>query len=223
MISKSRIALIFTVIATLADQGVALAETGDAQAQAIQPSAPQSQPATKDVSSGSDAEVAPFSKPARRYFTIELAPLDFEIRHYGGQIEVIPVEHHAIQAELYYFNWVTGDDSDNNTFRGVGGELGYRYYFGDAGPRGLFIGPSFLMGVFEGIPKVGATVNFENFGGAVDVGYQAVLLDRLVLGAGLGLQYTAPTASIPHQEIPASIIANAGLRPRFILALGIAL
>jgi hypothetical protein len=195
----------------------ALAATGDAQAQA------QTAPPKKDAPTPVDDSVSAPAPPERRYFTLELTPLNFEIRRYGGQIEIMPVEHHAIQFDLYYFNWTTGDDSDNNTFRGVGGEIGYRYYFGDAGPRGFFFGPSFLLGSFQGIPRNGATVDFENIGGAIDIGYQALLLNRLVLGAGFGLQYTAATADLPHQEVPASTIANAGIRPRFLLSLGIAL
>jgi len=176
-----------------------------------------------DTAADVDIKLAPFSPPQRRYVVIELTPLNLEIRRYGGQVEIMPAEHHAVQLSAYYFNWTTGADSFNNTFRGIGGEMGYRYYFGDAGPRGFFLGPSFLLGAFDGVPQNGAVVHFENLGGAFDVGYQALLFDRLSLGAGLGLQYTAPTVDIPHQEVPASTVANAGLRPRFLLAFGVAL
>lgn len=182
--------------------------------------------ATPPASSNSgdqDESSLPVPAPPFRHFTIELTPLNLVMRRYGGQVELIPVAHHAVQLAGYYFDWTTGTDSHNNHFRGVGGEIGYRYYFGEAGPRGFFLGPSFLAGNFDGIPKVGATVHFQNYGGAFDIGYQSLVLDRIVIGLGIGLQYTVPTADIPHQELPASTVANAGLRPRLLLALGFAL
>lgn len=185
---------------------------------------PQVTPQPHEVKTGEDAaEPAAEESPPWRRLAVELTPLSFIVmRRRGAQIEVVPFSHHGLQASAYEFDWTTGDDSHRNRFRGVGGEIGYRYYFGDAGPRGLFLGPSFLAGTFEGIPRVGDSVPFRTLGGAFDVGYQALLFDRLVIGLGLGLQYTKPTADIPLQEIPASTVANAGLRPRFLFAVGAA-
>ncbi len=158
-----------------------------------------------------------------RHFEVEVTPLSYVMRRLPAlQLEIIPMSHHALELSGYHFRWITGDDSNNNLFEGWGGELGYRYYFGDRGPRGVFLGPSFLLGRFDGTPKVGDTVTFWNLGGALDLGYQALLLDRLGLGLGVGIQYTAVTEEIPRQELPASTIANAGVRPRIVLSFGAA-
>jgi len=54
------------------------------------------------------------------------------------------------------------------------------------------------------------------------VGWQQILADRWVAGIGGGLQYTVPTHAFPPQELPASVYAVRGLRPRLLLALGVA-
>ena len=82
--------------------------------------------------------------------------------------------------------------------------------------------PSLLAACYVAIPQRGADVVYGNFGGAVDVGYQAIFADRWVAGLGGGLQYTVPTVTFPAQELPASVYAIRGLRPRLLLALGVA-
>lgn len=158
-----------------------------------------------------------------RRFVLEIAPLSFILRRYGGGAEVLVASHHAIVGSAYWFpTWTTKPDSFENEFRGWGGEVGYRYYLGEYGPRGFFAGASFLFGSFVGIPQVGDRVSFESYGGALDLGYQAIVADWLVLGLGAGIQYTAATESLPRQELPVSIFANAGVRPRFLASVGVA-
>ncbi len=160
--------------------------------------------------------------PARRRMAFELTPLSLVLRHFGATVELMAGSHHAINLGAYWTTWRTGDDSYHNTFEGAGGELGYRYYWGPDGPRGVFCGASVLAGTFVGIPEVGQHVPFQMYGGAVDFGYQTLVLDRWLIGLGLGLQYSHPTERIPQQELPISVIANPGLRPRLLLALGVA-
>jgi hypothetical protein len=52
------------------------------------------------------------------------------------------------------------------------------------------------------------------------VGYQALVADRVVVGAGVGAQYTLTDKSIPNQQFPANVYANAGLRPRLLFSVG---
>ena len=127
-----------------------------------------------------------------------------------------------LEGNLFYMYTHTNSDS-NNVFSGVGGEVGYHYYFGENGPRGFYAGPSFLLGFYNAkAAATGESNAFQNFGGALDIGYQAIVADRIVLGIGAGLQYTVPTLKLPQQELPASVYTNAGFRPRLLLALGIA-
>jgi hypothetical protein len=165
----------------------------------------------------------PFSeeKPARQRIAITSSPIAAFIgRRLGVSASVMIVSHHALELTLFHIDQKTGTDS-NNEFRGWGQELGYRYYSGEDGPRGFFIGPSLLLGRYTAIPLVGGDqIRYSVPGVAVDLGYQALLIDRLVVGLGAGLQYTVPGVSLPPQEIPVSNYANKGVRPRVLFALG---
>jgi hypothetical protein len=157
-------------------------------------------------------------------------------------IEILLTDHHGITLSGFYgatrTNEVYSPPTDTShehayttLFQAGGGEIGYRWYSGTAGPRGLYVGPSFLLSYDVATPArgagtskavSGAAVPYWNLGGALDVGYQAILADRWVVGLGGGLMYTVPTVSFPAQELPASIYANRGLRPRVLLSLGVA-
>lgn len=158
----------------------------------------------------------------RRWLTIAYNPFTLQASRYGANVELLLASHHVLAGTLYWASTVTNEDSFSNRFRGIGGELGYRYYTGHDGPRGIFIGPSFLLGSLQAIPARGASIDFWNYGVALDVGYQALVADRWVVGLGGGLQYNAPDKSFPQQELPASVYANPGVRPRLLLALGVA-
>src|SRR5262249_21737157 len=121
------------------------------------------------------------------------------------------------------------DDQQNPTqlprqnFEGGGGEIGYRYYFGEGGPRGWFLGPSFLLSAITATAQNGDKTDYLNYGGALDARYQILIADRWAVNLGMGIQYTANDKNIPKQQFPALMLANDGLRPRFLLALGVAL
>src|SRR5262249_54069209 len=90
---------------------------------------------------------------AHRTMTLEIAPLGPFVGQWGGSIEILPVRHHALVLSPYYFASRTDADPANgvprsNFFRGIAGEIGYRYYTGGSGPRGIFLGPSLLLGAF---------------------------------------------------------------------------
>ena len=177
-------------------------------------------------------EGAPPVEYVHRNFAIEVTPLSLIIEHYGAGLEFMPVEHHALLLSGYYFATTTATQTTtypptppatvNNDFHGFGGELGYRYYYGQNGPRGLFVGPSLLLGKFTAVPNAGATTPFYNLGGAADVGYQAILGDAWIFGLSAGAQYTWVSQSFAAQEAPAAYHANSGLHPRMQLAIGYA-
>lgn len=165
----------------------------------------------------------PFStpEPLPQRVAITANPLSF---YFGARVglsaSVMLVSHHGLELTLYRIDQTTGTDS-NNEFTGWGQEIGYRYYSGENGPRGFFIGPSLLLGNFTAIPLAGGDqVHYHVPGVALDLGYQALLFDHLVIGLGAGAQYTRPSVQLPRQEIPTSTYANAGVRPRVLFALG---
>jgi hypothetical protein len=222
---RRRLAASVLVLATLAAGSPARAQMPEQPPEQPPPPPPTSSPPPA-VTPATAREPPPHialyrPEGKRRHFVISYNPLTLLLARYGGNLEVMLASHHVLVGTAYYAYTHTNEDS-NNIFRGIGGEVGYRFYFGKDGPRGLYLGPSFLIGHFDAIPQTGATVNYWNYGGALDIGYQALVADRVALGLGGGVQYTVPTADFPAQELPASIYAIRGVRPRLLLSLGVA-
>ncbi|HSQ67941.1 MAG TPA: hypothetical protein VLM85_32245 [Polyangiaceae bacterium] len=179
-----------------------------------------STPAVRAAPDGVDAP-PPEPEPVARHLALYVTPLSLLVDRYGASLEVMLASHHAIEAGAYYVYCSTNSDS-GNLFEGVGGELGYRFYLGRNGPRGLYVGPSFLLAALTATPQAGPSVGYLDLGGALDLGYQALVADRVLVAIGAGAQYTVATKSFPEQQVPASVYANGGLRPRVSLAIGVA-
>jgi hypothetical protein len=195
--------------------------------QAFAADAPADNPSDAPV----DVVIRP-AAPVHRTLLIELNPLPLlTIGKLSVNAVLTPGEHHALVLAPFYA-WAstepiyTFDAAGNSTqlprqhFSTVGGELGYRYYFGTGGARGLFLGPSVIVGAVKAAAQDGAVTRFWDLGLAADVGYQMLVADRVALGVGAGLQYTATPTSVPAQQFPAELYANAGLRPRLLLSAG---
>ena len=165
----------------------------------------------------------------------------FTIGKASANVVVVPMNHHALVLSPFYV-WtntapiVIFDDTSPATaaaptmtqlpmqkFRGFGAEIGYRYYIGEGGPRGFFVGPSFILGSFNVTAADRSETHYLDYGLAVDAGYEMLVADRLSLTFGGGLQVTTPSKSIPEQQFPANLYANTVLRPRLLLSLGWAL
>jgi hypothetical protein len=166
-----------------------------------------------------------------RRFTLEISPMSFFLARYGAEATVVPIDHHALTGTLYYYDATTeiqqipGNSAPcpcggPNHFRGVGGEIGYRWYSGARGPRGVFAGPSLLLGRFDAIPTYGDKTSFYDLGLAIDVGYEALIGDDFVILVGAGAQYVKPSESLPQQTTYVAAVANAAFRPRALLAFG---
>jgi hypothetical protein len=169
----------------------------------------------------------------RHALALEVAPLGLFIGHYGASLELMLAAHHGIILSGYYASTENGDprfvadpnvahqQAPTNTFTGAGGELGYRYYFGNLGPHGLYFGPSLLFAGYRGRLAVArSVVDYQDFGGAIDVGYQAIL-DHVVLGIGIGAQYVYVNKTLPDQQDTFTNVHTAsGLRPRATLSAG---
>jgi hypothetical protein len=172
--------------------------------------------------------------PPRRLLSIELNPLSLIIGRYGATAVIVPVDHHALVLSPFYVSTTTNpiyvfDDQGNSTqlptqtFSGFGGEIGYRYYSGLGGPRGLFVGPSLILAGMSAKAQDGSTTGYLDLGVAADVGYEILVVDSVAISLGAGVQYTTPTTSIPAQQFPADVYANSKVFPRALASIGWAL
>jgi len=237
-------------VAALTVQHAAVAQSEPARAPSVETS-PSSGADT--VPSGPVDVRIPEETPPRRYVAIEWNPLPFITMHTGDRplpggptqgglgklsvnVVVAPLEHHAIIIAPFYVLTRTTpitafDDSTPpnprelpvQTFRGYGSELGYRYYTGRGGLRGLYLGPSLILSSFTATAQNGDKKPYLDYGFAADVGYQALVVDRLSLSIGAGLQYTTTSKSIPDQMLWAKVYASSAVLPRLLISVGWAL
>lgn len=173
--------------------------------------------------------------PPRRVVAVEwnAAPL-FIIQKLSVNVVIVPVDHHALVLSPFYA-WDTTQpiyvfsgsatapammQLPKQQFSGFGGEIGYRYYTETRGPRGFFVGPSLIFGVMSAKAQDGNVTDYLDLGLAVDVGYQAIVADSVVLSLGAGVQYTTPDKSIPNQQFPADVYANSKVFPRALASIG---
>jgi hypothetical protein len=175
--------------------------------------------------------VLPPEPVPQRVLAVEWNPLPLFLSKLSADVIVTPGDHHAVVVSPFYA-WpstvplnVTNPDGTVTVilpqkFTGFGGEIGYRYYGGHGGPRGFFAGPSLILSSMTATAGNGSTTPFFGYGLAFDAGYGAVVADRIALTFGLGAQYTRTDKSIPPQQFPAAIFANAGVFPRLLVAAG---
>jgi hypothetical protein len=176
--------------------------------------------------------------------SVEWNPLALFLERFSLNAVVVPGNHHALVLSPFYTwtstaEWASSLDSQGNglkdangsnyqlnvpsqSFKGFGGELGYRYYFDQGGPRGFFLGPSLILAAITAKAYNGKETSIVDMGVAADVGYQALIADSVAVSLGGGLQYTFPNKYIPDQQLPAAIVANKEFHPRLLLSFGYA-
>jgi hypothetical protein len=191
-----------------------------APAAAPAPAAPAAaQPAP---AAGEDAEM--------RHVAITGYPLSLIIGRYSVQVDYLPAMHHAITLNPSYTSVDGGtlNGASLGKFTGFGSELGYRFYTGQKGPNGFFVGPSFLFasykqsgGIFCTTPS--CSTSFTSYGFALDFGGQAVI-DGFVIGGGAGFRSTKNSKSIATDGLnfASAIIGGGGFRPRALFSIGYA-
>lgn len=178
-----------------------------------------------------DVKIAEPHPPDRR-ITVEWNPVSlFAIGKLSANVVIVPVDHHSLVLSPFY-QWATtqpivvfnnegvGTQLPQQKFDGLGGEIGYRYYTGLGGPRGFFAGPSLILAGMSAKAQNGSTTGYLDYGFAFDIGYQMLLADRVSVAAGAGVQYTTPDKTIPDQQFPADIYANAKVFPRILASIG---
>ena len=169
----------------------------------------------------SDDEERPMKK-----LGLELNPLGFAIGRYSLNVEYMLARHHAlILTPFFDHTAVKVNDVNVGSLNGFGGELGSRFYTGDRGMNGFFIGPSVLFASWSqssDLPGGKSGDSFTAIGGALDLGGQAVIGPGVIVGAGFGLQYTKNSIDVntDNLNIASAAIAGGGVRPRFLLAVG---
>lgn len=213
-------------VAALSGLGVfAFASDASAQDPAAAP-APAAGPAPAALPAEHDDD----EKPLKR-LSLELNPLGFAIGRYSLNVEYMLARHHALILTPFFDNTpIKVNDVDFGSLTGFGGELGYRFYTGDRGMNGFFIGPSVLFASWSQSLPDGVPANtpkpdgFTAIGGALDLGGQAVIGPGVIVGAGFGLQYTKNSIDINTEKlnIASAAIAGGGVRPRFLLSVGYA-
>lgn len=172
-------------------------------------------------------------EPPYKSFAIIANPLAIFIGRYSVQFEYLPALHHALTLNPFYTHaGININGVDFGTVSGGGAELGYKFYTGRKGPNGFFVGPSILFGTYSQSGGVVDATNgttspstsFINYGGAIDLGGQAVVGPGIVIGGGFGLQWTKNNKALNTKDFntAANIVAGGGTWPRFLFTLGYA-
>ena len=206
--------------------GLLASTAGEARADDAHPAAPA---ASAAPAAAAEKPQADDDGPELKRISLELNPLGFAIGRYGIQGEYMLARHHAVTLNPFYAHapvtvTVGGKDVDAGSLNGFGGELGYRFYTGDKGANGFFVGPSVLFASYSQSGGVGtaSSDSFTSVGGALDVGGQFIIGPGVVVGFGGGLQYTKTSQDIDtaNLNLASAIIAGGGIRPRVLLAVG---
>ena len=162
-----------------------------------------------------------------KHVTIQANPLSAIIGRYGVDVAYLPALHHGIVVNPFYSHVsVDGTNSSGVTtsawsLSGFGGEVGYRFYTGDRGANGFFVGPSFIFASYKQSVTGGDSLSFSNMGAALDIGGQAIIGGGFTIGGGFGLQYTKTSVDLGSiDKFAANALAGGGLRPRALFTLG---
>jgi hypothetical protein len=169
----------------------------------------------------------PAAEDDYKHFTIQANPLSALIGRYGVDFAYLPALHHGIVVNPFYSH--VGVDATNSngvttaawSLSGFGGEVGYRFYTGEKGASGFYVGPSFIFASYKQSVTGGDSLSFTNMGAAVDIGGQAIIGDGFTIGGGFGLQYTKTSVDLGSiDKFAANALAGGGLRPRVLFTLG---
>jgi hypothetical protein len=168
----------------------------------------------------------------RRIVAVTINPLPLVAGRYGANLDVLPVPHHAVTTSLFVQTFPLGllrryipeGFAVADPPARLGGEVGYRFYGGKTAANGLFAGPSLVLMpiAYPRATDAGIEVtSFHAYGGALDVGVQAVTPGGFTIGGGLGvmaLAYALPRSNVAGIEIPP--IATPRVLPRLLFAAG---
>jgi hypothetical protein len=178
--------------------------------------------------------------PPQRVLAIEFNPLSLIIGKISANAIITPGDHWALMLSPFYVSTTTqsivifGNAPSGlqgpspsptallpqQTFSGFGGEIGGRYYTGLGGPRGFFGGASLILGAMNAHAQDGSNLGYLDYGVAVDLGYEVLVVDKVALTVGAGVQWTNPSTPVPNQQFPADVYANGKVMPRMLASIG---
>lgn len=231
VLGSSALALAFTLVA---NPTIAHADEATSATAAEPASATAAAPATPPPTNEGGQPAA--EEDDHKRFLLALNPLAASIGRYSIQGEYMPAKHHALVLNPFFTHapitmTVNGQEVDGGSLTGFGGELGYKFYTGSKGPNGFYVGPSIIFANYSQSAAAGSAPagsqgsdSFMSYGGAIDIGGQAVIGPGIVVGGGFGLQYTKNSEDIStdNLNLASAIIAGGGIRPRFLVSLGYA-
>jgi hypothetical protein len=196
---------------------------------------PPPPPAPKLELANKDKVIAPRDAAPRR-LSIEINPIPIVGGRYGGNVEVALARHHVLVGSGYYQTFEPrvlevimpkAVDTSHGAQARIGGEFGYRFYSGRRGANGFFAGASAVampLALPRVLPDFKTDVpSFYGFGGAVDVGIQAITDAGFTIGGGIGgmyLAYDAPKSAQTPPGAPPIKYYEPHFLPRVLLAAG---
>jgi hypothetical protein len=155
-----------------------------------------------------------------KHFALTLNPLSLILTRVGINVEYMLARHHGLILNPFFQSISVGDNPPvKTTYTNVGAELGYRFYTGNRGANGFFIGPfaTFMSSSLKAeTGSASAESSISIYGGGVDLGGQHVFRNGFTIGGGGGLMYL--TASEKTTE--SSLFKVSGVLPRFLFTLG---
>ncbi|MEC9399503.1 MAG: DUF3575 domain-containing protein [Myxococcota bacterium] len=120
--------------------------------------------------------------------TVQVDPLTAALGYWHIQVEHRLGDRVALYAgpHLRLYDSVFTDERE--PYRGIGLEMGARYFFKKNAPQGLWVGARGVVARLKVHPSAGGEVGPGGYG-SVLAGYTWIPVDRLVLSGGAGVQY----------------------------------
>ena len=180
-------------------------------------------PANADKPTAKDAD-----EDELKSITLTANPLSLILTRVGVNVEYLPVRHHAFVLNPYFQHASVevgaGTSKAETSYTTLGGELGYRFYTGNRGANGFFVGPSlFLQNTSSSTTSTAGTTTANAdgstlvYGAILDVGGQHVAKNGFTIGGGVGLMYLV-AANAPSAT--SSTVKFEGVLPRFLFTIG---
>lgn len=136
--------------------------------------------------------VALASEPAPDEFeprgTVQVDPLTAALGYWHILLERRLAPRLSVYAGPHLRLYDSVFTKEREPYRGIGAEVGARFFFKPRAPQGLWVGARGVGARLQTHASVGADVGFGGYGSAL-VGYTWVPVDRLVLAGGAGVQY----------------------------------
>lgn len=192
--------------------GAAPAHAQDAAPPAVAPAPP---PAVAPA-----PQPDPEEKPYKQ-FSVLFNPLSAIVGRYSFDLIYLPARHHGIVFNPYG-QFVSAEAGSVKTeYSNYGAELGYRFFTGERGANGFFIGPFATYTAYNTKTTSGGTsaeASFRAYGVGADLGGMHVFDFGLTIGGGFGLMWLRGSGG--DGAATSSTVKVEGVLPRFLFSIG---